>query len=77
MGISGIDVGLGCTDVSVDDAPAGVRRRMVVADGSRVGKVTLAHVCPPERVVVPVTHSGATRESLAALEAARGEVVVL
>jgi DeoR/GlpR family transcriptional regulator of sugar metabolism len=83
MGIGGIDVASGCTEFSLDDARVKraalecVRRCIVVADSSKLGKVTFAKVCPLERVDVLVTDSGAAKESLAALETERVEVVVV
>lgn len=83
MGIGGIDVTSGCTEFSQDDARVkraalmSVRRCIVVADSSKLGKVTFAKVCPLERVDVLVTDSGAAPEFLAALEAEHVEVVVV
>lgn len=82
MGIGGVDVESGCTEYSLEDARvkraalACVRRCIVVADSSKLGKVTFAQVCPLERVDVLVTDTGATKECLAALEAEHVEVVV-
>lgn len=82
MGIGGVSVESGCTEYSLDDARvkraalACVRRCIVVAESGKLGKVTFAQVCPLERVDVLVTDTGATKESLAALEAEHVEVVV-
>jgi DeoR/GlpR family transcriptional regulator of sugar metabolism len=82
MGIGGVSIDSGCTEYSLEDARvkraalACVRRCIVVADSSKLGKVTFAQVCPLERVDVLVTDSGAAREYLAALEAEHVEVVV-
>jgi DeoR/GlpR family transcriptional regulator of sugar metabolism len=82
MGIGGIAVDSGCTEFSLDDARlkraalATVRRCIVVADSSKLGKVTFAQVCPLDRVDVLVTDSGAAKEFLDSLEAEHVEVVV-
>jgi DeoR/GlpR family transcriptional regulator of sugar metabolism len=82
MGIGGVDVASGCTEYSLEDARvkraalACVRRCIVVADSSKLRKVTFAQICALERVDVLVTDSGAAPEDLAALEAEHVEVVV-
>jgi DeoR/GlpR family transcriptional regulator of sugar metabolism len=82
MGIGGVSVESGCTEYSLDDARvkraalACVRRCIVAAESGKLGKVTFAQVCPLERVDILVTDTGATKESLAALEAEHVEVVV-
>lgn len=43
------------------------RRRVVVADGSRVGEVSLAHVVPTESVDLLITHSGAAASAVVGL----------
>ena len=83
MGVGGIDVEAGCTEYSLDDARvkraalACVRRCIVVADSSKLGKVTFAQVCPLDRVDLLITDGGAAKDDLAALEAERVEVVVV
>lgn len=82
MGIGGVNIDSGCTEYSLEDARvkraalACVRRCIVVADSSKLGKVTFAQICPLERVDVLVTDSGAAKEYLTALEAEHVEVVV-
>jgi DeoR/GlpR family transcriptional regulator of sugar metabolism len=82
MGIGGVSIESGCTEYSLEDASvkraalACVRRCIVVAESSKLGKVTFAQVCPLERVDVLVTDSEVTKEYLAALEAEHVEVVV-
>lgn len=83
MGIGGVDLASGCTEYSLEDARVKraalecVRRCIVVADSSKLGKVTFAQICDLERVDVLVTDSGAAPEVLAALEAEHVEVVVV
>jgi DeoR/GlpR family transcriptional regulator of sugar metabolism len=83
MGVGGIDVEAGCTEYSPDDARvkraalACVQRCIVVADSSKLGKVTFAQVCPLNRVDLLVTDAGAAPDDLAALEAEHVEVVVV
>jgi DeoR/GlpR family transcriptional regulator of sugar metabolism len=82
MGIGGVDVASGCTEYSPEDARvkraalACVRRCIVVADSSKLAKVTFAQICPLERVDILVTDNGAAPEILAALEAEHVEVVI-
>jgi DeoR/GlpR family transcriptional regulator of sugar metabolism len=82
MGVGGIDTQSGVTEFSLEDARvkraalASVRRCIVVADSSKLGKVTFAQVCPLERVDVVVTDSGAAKEDIEALTAEHVEVVV-
>jgi DeoR/GlpR family transcriptional regulator of sugar metabolism len=83
MGVGGIDAEAGCTEFSVEDARvkraalATVRRVIVVADSSKLGRVTLAQVCALDRVDQLFTDAAAPKESLAALEEAHVEVVVV
>jgi DeoR/GlpR family transcriptional regulator of sugar metabolism len=83
MGVGGIGVEAGCTEYSLEDARvkraalACVRRCIVVADSSKLGKVTFAQVCPLDRVDVVVTDSDAGEEDVQALESEHVEVVVV
>jgi DeoR/GlpR family transcriptional regulator of sugar metabolism len=82
MGVGGIDVEAGVTEFSLEDARvkraalASVRRCIVVADSSKLGKVTFAQVCPLASVDVVVTDSDAAREEIEALQSEHVEVVV-
>jgi DeoR family transcriptional regulator of aga operon len=82
MGVGGIDVEAGCTEFSLEDAGvkraalASARRCIVVADSSKLGKVSLAHVCPIDRVDVLVTDSAASKRELSRL-VEHVEVVVI
>ncbi len=83
MGVGGLDVEAGCTEFVLDDARvkraalATVKRCIVVADSSKLSKVTFAQVCSLDQVDVLVTDKGASDEDLSALEAAHVEVVVV
>jgi len=83
MGVGGIDSDSGVTEFILEDARvkraalASVRRCIVVADSSKLGRVTFAQVCPLERVDVVVTDDAATAEQIEALETAHVEVVVV
>ncbi|RPI06768.1 MAG: DeoR/GlpR transcriptional regulator, partial [Actinobacteria bacterium] len=83
MGVGGIDIDAGVTEFSLEDARvkraavASVRRCIVVADASKLGKVTFAQVCSIERVETVVTDSSASREDVDALTARNIEVVVV
>ena len=83
MGVGGIDSDSGVTEFSLEDARvkraalASVRRCIVVADSSKLGRVTFAQVCPLERVDVVITDDAATAEQIEALETEHVEVVVV
>ena len=83
MGVGGIDVEAGCTEFSLEDAGvkraalASARRCIVVADSSKLGQVSLAHVCPVDRVDVLVTDSSAPEQELSRLVGEHMEVVVV
>lgn len=82
MGVGGLDLAAGCTEFNQEDARvkraalASVRRCIVVADSSKLGKVTFAQICSLDRVDVLVTDRGANREELALFESENMEVVV-
>jgi DeoR/GlpR family transcriptional regulator of sugar metabolism len=83
MGVGGVDPEEGLTEFNPDDARvkraalASARRCVVVADGSKLGKVAFARICPVERVDVLVTDREAPAELVTALEAAEVEVVTV
>jgi DeoR/GlpR family transcriptional regulator of sugar metabolism len=82
MGVGGIDVEAGCTEFSLEDAGvkraalASARRCIVVADSSKLGQASLAHVCPIDRVDVLVTDSAASKRELSRLTEHMEVVVV-
>ena len=55
---------------------AAVRRRVVVADSTKLGQVELARICAVGDIDVLVTDVGADRELLDAVRAAGPEVLV-
>jgi DeoR/GlpR family transcriptional regulator of sugar metabolism len=83
MGVGGVEVGAGCTEFNQDDARvkraalASVRRCIVVADSSKLGKITFAQICTIDLVDVLVTDSDAAQEDLALFESENVEVVVV
>jgi DeoR/GlpR family transcriptional regulator of sugar metabolism len=83
MGVGGIDVEAGCTEFSLEDAGvkraalACARRCIVVADSTKLGTVTLAQVCPVDRVDVLITDRAARQRDLSRLAAEHMEVVVV
>lgn len=83
MGVGGVDAEAGVTEFSLEDARvkraalASVQRCIVAADGSKLGKVTFAQVCPIERVDVVVTDDSAAPEDVEALTTRNIEVVVV
>src|SRR5581483_7323513 len=86
MGGGGIDPAVGCTEFNLDDARvkraalANARRCVVVADGSKLGRVAFARICPLERVDVLVTDTSvpvdAVEADLATLLAAEFDAVM-
>ncbi len=79
----GIDAQAGVTNTNVGEAEikrlmlrAG-RRRVVVADGSKVGQVSLVHVFPIDDVDVLITDTGADPEAVAELRDRGVEVHVV
>jgi DeoR/GlpR family transcriptional regulator of sugar metabolism len=83
MGVGGIDVDAGCTEFSLDDARVkrsalpSVKRCIVVADSSKLGRVSFAQVCPLDRVDVLITDKDASDEKIAALRDAGVEVLAV
>lgn len=82
VGGEGIEGRAGLTAANVAEAEitrlmldAG-RRRIVVADGSRVGQVSLVHVAPPEGVDLVITDAGANTSAVSALRKGGVEVQV-
>lgn len=80
MSVGGIHAGQGLTDFNPDDARvkrvavASSRRRIVVADASKLGRVTFAAVGPITVADVLVTDDGATEEQVSALRLAGVQV---
>jgi DeoR family transcriptional regulator of aga operon len=74
IGCDGIEAEAGVTNTSVADAEMkrlmmrAARRRIVVADGSKVGEVSLVHLYPLDDVDLLITTRSAPAEALARLE---------
>jgi DeoR family transcriptional regulator, aga operon transcriptional repressor len=82
LGCNGIDPEHGVSNVNLPEAAikramiASARRRVVLADGSKVGVRALAPVCAIDVVDVVVTDAGADPEHVAALRAQGVDVIV-
>ena len=82
IGCNGVDIAGGITNVNLPEAEikrrmlAAVRRRVVVADSTKLGQVELARICAVGDIDVLVTDMGADRELLDAVRAAGPEVLV-
>lgn len=82
VGCNGVDVDGGITNMNLPEAEikrrmlASVRRRVVVADGSKLGRVELVRICAVNDIDVVVTDASAEESVVAALEAQGVEVVV-
>ena len=67
IGCNGVDVAGGITNINLPEAEikarmlAAVRRRVVVADSSKLGQVELARVCPIADIDVLVTDAHGRR----------------
>lgn len=82
VGCDGLEATAGVTAANAAEAEIGRlmldagRRRVVVADSSRLGQVSLVHVLPTDGVDLVITDSGADADVVAALRE-RGVEVVL
>jgi DeoR family transcriptional regulator of aga operon len=82
IGCNGVDVTGGITNVNLPEAEikarmlAAVRRRVVVADSSKLGQVELARVCPIGDIDVLVTDGEADATQVEGLRGAGLEVLV-
>lgn len=82
VGCDGIEAEAGATNTSVADAEIkrlmfrGARRRIVVADGSKVGQVSLVHLWGIEDVDLLITDGSADVGALAAIEARGVETTI-
>ncbi|MGA2527789.1 MAG: DeoR/GlpR family DNA-binding transcription regulator [Acidimicrobiales bacterium] len=82
VGVDGIDVDAGCT--THDDAEARAnaalvkiaRRTVIVADSSKIGRVTFASICPLDLVDHLITDNEGDPQDVSRLEAAGLRVVV-
>lgn len=82
LGCSGVDPTGGVTNVNLPEAGvkkrmlAVARRRIVLADGSKIGRVELAHLCPISEVDVVITGASANPDVVQELRDGGCEVLV-
>ena len=80
VGCNGVDPEVGITNVNLPEAEVkramllAARRRVIVADGSKVGEVELAEVCDLEEVTLLITDPTADPEVLTEIAAAGCQV---
>jgi DeoR family transcriptional regulator of aga operon len=80
VGCNGVDPEVGITNVNLPEAEVkramllAARRRVIVADGSKVGEVELAKVCDIEEVHLIITDPSADPEVLTEIAAAGCQV---
>jgi DeoR family transcriptional regulator of aga operon len=80
VGCNGVDPEAGITNVNLPEAEIkramllAARRRVIVADGSKIGEVELAKVCDLEEVSVLITDPSADPEVLTGIAAAGCQV---
>jgi DeoR family transcriptional regulator, aga operon transcriptional repressor len=73
IGCNGVDPDAGVTNINLPEAAvkrrmlAAAQRRVVVADGSKIGEVALAQLCPIDDVDLLITGSSADPDVVAAL----------
>jgi DeoR family transcriptional regulator of aga operon len=82
VGVDGIDADAGCTTHDDAEARANLalvkraRRTVVVADGSKIGRVAFASICPLDLVDQLITDNEADPRAVSLLEAAGLRVVL-
>jgi DeoR family transcriptional regulator of aga operon len=80
LGCNGVDPAAGVTNVNLPEAEVKKRmlraagRRVVLADGSKIGRVELAHLCPIDDVNLVITGESADPEVVDALRERGTEV---
>jgi DeoR family transcriptional regulator, aga operon transcriptional repressor len=80
VGCNGVDPEVGITNVNLPEAEVkramllAARRRVIVADGSKIGQVELAKVCDIEEVSLLITDPTADPEVVAEIAAAGCQV---
>ena len=83
LGCNGVDPLGGITNINLPEAEIKkrmlrtARRRVVLADGSKVGRVALAHLCPIDDVDLVITDDSADPAILTALKEHGCEVLVV
>ncbi len=81
IGCNGVDVDGGVTNINLPEAEvkqlmvAAAERVVVVADASKLGRVSLGHIAPLDRIDLLVTSEGADPTLVAELSAASVEVL--
>ena len=82
LGCNGVDPAGGVTNINLPEAEIKKRmlrsaaRRIVLADGSKLGRIELAHLCPIEDVDMVITGASADAELIASLRERGCEVVI-
>lgn len=82
LGCNGVDLAGGVTNINLPEAEIKKRmlriaaRRVVLADGSKLGRIELAHLCPIEDIDMVITGASADPEVVASLRDRGCEVVV-
>lgn len=82
LGCTGIDLAAGVTNINVPEATIKQRwhakagRTILVADGSKMGRTTLARVCPVEELDVVITGASADPDVVAQLRKSGVSVIV-
>jgi len=83
LGCNGIHAAAGVTNINLPEAHVKqqmlkiARRRIVLADGGKVGRVELAHLCPVEEIDLLITGESADPEALDALRERGCEIRVV
>jgi DeoR family transcriptional regulator of aga operon len=73
LGCNGVDPLAGITNINLPEAEVkkrmlkAAKRRVVLADGSKVGRVELAHLCPVDEIDLLITGESADEGVIAAL----------
>ena len=81
--VGGVEATEGVTEYEFDDAEtkraavSSARRRIVVADSSKLGAVAFVRVCPIDHIDVIVTDTAAPQAQVAALRSAGVEVITV
>jgi len=82
LGCNGVDLAGGVTNINLPEAEIKRRmlriaaRRVVLADGSKLGRIELAHLCPIDAIDIVITGASADRDIIASIRERGCEVVV-
>lgn len=82
LGCNGVDPNGGITNINLPEADLkrrmlqAARRRVVVADGSKVGEVELAHLCDVDEIDLLITDNSANPTMLDALREKNLEIIL-